>query len=649
MIRPVHVERHAMGPRLYVLGRRAHECHVGLGLAGAAGLCALLGAGVLPALVLGVLALWLTAKDWRDLRAVTRDTAAWSLGIHRTPDSGPPPSLGDRLPALAAAATAAAGAINVASAMTSELPARAQALLALAPAGEVRLAHALAVPAGLALIGVAWPLVRRRRGALHLAVGLLAVLGVLNLLKGLDVEEAALSWAVAALLWRNRAAFWVRHERRELGRAVGRAAARVLAAMATGAAVLLAARSHALGGLTLTALPEAAVQLLTLTGGPAFRAPLTWLPQALGFLGAGAVAAAAATLLAPLRARAPARAGDLGRAAALVRRHGTDTLSAFKLRRDLARRFSPDGRAVAAYRVEAGTLLVAGDPVGPADAVPAVIDDLVQFTRARGLALGVVGASEEFAALARRAGLRRIYLGDEAILDTGPMDLGGRSMKSLRKAVNRVERNGYSATAHAVGALDRATLEALHGVSARWRDGAPERGFSMAHDALADELLPEALVVLARDADGEVRGFLHFVPVFGRAAMSLAFMRRDRDTPNGVTDFLVVAAARLLGERGIEEFSLNFATAGRWLRAPANLMERELARVLRLADRWFQIERLLRFTAKFEPRWQPRYMLVGSPWQLPRVAMAAMWAEGQLPKPRLPRPRLRALPRAALI
>ncbi|MEA2368975.1 MAG: lysyl-tRNA synthetase, class [Thermoleophilaceae bacterium] len=645
----ITLERHAMGPRLHVLGRRVHECHVGLGLAGAAGLSAALGVGVLPAVVLAVVALWLVAKDWRDLRAVSRDTAAWSLGMHRTPGSGPPPSLRDRLPALAAAATATAGAINVASVMTSELPARARALLALAPAGEVRLAHVVALPAGLALIGVAWPLVRRRRRSLHLAVGLLVALGVLNLLKGLDIEEAVMSWAVAALLWRSRAAFWVRHERRELGRAVGRAATRLAAAVAAGVAVLAAAGSHALGGLPPAAVPEAAMQLLTLTGGPAFRAPLTWLPQALGILGAVAVAGAAAALLAPLRAREPAGAGELGRAAALVRRHGNDTLSAFKLRRDVARHYSADGRAVAAYRVEARTLLVAGDPVGPVDAVPDLIDELVAFSRARGLALGVVGASEQFAALARQAGLRRIYLGDEAILPTGAMDLSGRSMKSLRKAVNRVERNSFMASAHAVGELDRETLDALDGVSARWRVGAPERGFSMAHDALADELLPDAVVVLARDADGRVRGFLHFVPVFGRAAMSLAFMRRDRDTPNGLTDFLVVAAARLLGERGIEEFSLNFATAGRWLRAPANVVERELARALRLADRWFQIERLLRFTAKFGPRWQPRYLLVGSPWQLPRVAMAALWAEGQLPRPNLPRPRRHAFPQPALI
>jgi lysyl-tRNA synthetase class 2 len=129
-----------------------------------------------------------------------------------------------------------------------------------------------------------------------------------------------------------------------------------------------------------------------------------------------------------------------------------------------------------------------------------------------------------------------------------------------------------------------------------------------------------------------VRAFLHFVPVYGRSAVSLAFMRRDRDTPNGVSDFLVVEAARLLGEHGIEELSLNFSAFGRCLREPANPLERAAARVLRVADRWFQLERLMRFNAKFQPRWQPRYLLFAGVTQLPRVTLGALWAEGQLPR-----------------
>jgi lysyl-tRNA synthetase class 2 len=287
---------------------------------------------------------------------------------------------------------------------------------------------------------------------------------------------------------------------------------------------------------------------------------------------------------------------------------------------------------MAGYRIEAGAMLVAGDPVGPPEAVPAVLDDVVALARRHGLALGVVGASREFADAARRVGLRRVYLGDEAILPGGPMDLSGGAMKSLRKAVNRVARHGFTAELRTVGDLDAATVAELDGLSARWRDGAAERGFSMAHDTLVDDLLRDASVVIARDADGFVRAFLHFVPVYGRSAVSLAFMRRDRDTPNGVSDFLVVEAARLLGEHGIEELSLNFAAFGRCLRAPANPLERAAARVLRVGDRWFQLERLMRFNAKFQPRWQPRYLLFAGVTQLPRVTLGALWAEGQLPR-----------------
>ena len=55
-----------------------------------------------------------------------------------------------------------------------------------------------------------------------------------------------------------------------------------------------------------------------------------------------------------------------GLAARLVRAHGTDTLSFFKLRADKQYFFSSDGAAFVGYRIENGVLLLSGDPVGPA-------------------------------------------------------------------------------------------------------------------------------------------------------------------------------------------------------------------------------------------------------------------------------------------
>jgi lysyl-tRNA synthetase, class II len=154
----------------------------------------------------------------------------------------------------------------------------------------------------------------------------------------------------------------------------------------------------------------------------------------------------------------------------------------------------------------------------------------------------------------------------------------------------------------------------------------------MAMDSLAGVHQGESVVVLGRDTSGTVRGFLHFVPSFGRPAMSLSFMRRERDTPNGLTEFLVVKAVELLRERGVEELSLNFAAFGRLLARPAGPLERLLGRIVALGDRYFQIDSLYRFNAKFAPRWEPRYLAYERLLGLPRVGLAAMMVEGQLPR-----------------
>jgi len=174
-------------------------------------------------------------------------------------------------------------------------------------------------------------------------------------------------------------------------------------------------------------------------------------------------------------------------------------------------------------------------------------------------------------------------------------------------------------------------------VSERWRRGVPERGFAMSLDALRRDDHGDSVVLRALDEDDRLRAFLHFVPSYGRAAVSLSAMPRDPDTPNGLVEFLVARALEQLRDRGVEEVSLNFAAFGRLLHSPHNPAERALGRFLSLADSFFQIERLYRFNAKFFPRWEPRYLLFEGRFGLPRAGLAALWAEGQLRKPSLSR------------
>jgi lysyl-tRNA synthetase class 2 len=530
------------------------------------------------------------------------------------------------------------GLVNAGSALTPGAHARMQLLLELVPREVPVAAHALALSAGVSLTILGVYLMRRRRRAWALAVAILVVAGALNLLKGLDGEEALACWGLAALLVWGRGAFTVVHEDSGWRAPLLRSAAVLGGVLVASLATLVAVSHWGTPGLN----PERALAelgtALTLSPGPIhYRDHFEWVPGALVVLWTGGLATVAWQLFRPLagpRGLPPGELRPLARE--LVESHGTDTLSFFKLRTDKHHFFDRSHRAFVGYRIEAGVLLVSGDPVGPAAAVPGLLRDLCGFAEARGLAVGVVGASEEFAEAARGAGLGSFYIGDEAIVDLAEFSLEGRAIRKLRQAVTRVRKAGYTVALQAMGELAEAELRELEEVSARWRGEEPERGFSMAIDCLRGDHLCESLVVVARDDEGQVRGFLHFAPCYGRPAMSLGLMRRDRDTVNGLTEYLVVSAIEMLRERGVEEMSLNFAAFARWLRSPSGLVERTLGRLVTLANPYFQIESLYRFNAKFSPRWQPRYLLYErGPFGLARTGLAAMFAEGQLPSPSL--------------
>ena len=626
----MRIERHTHGPRVYVLGRRVHEWHLGTAVVGivVAGLLAnswrlSLWSGV--ALAVGG---WMVVKDWHDLFPGRRDTAGWRVGLHRRFLPLRVVRHGDGLPNLAAFIALAVGIVNFASALTPNIAWRHHLLLHLEPVEVVPVFHTLAIPASAVLVTTSYYLRRRRVRAFHAALALLVILGVLDLAKGLDFEEAAVSWVAAAVLWWGRDAFYVRHAplRRRSLLWVFAAATGVATVTAAVLAWVAAGSPHT----SLLAIRQTLDLLAWRKGSIAFHDELGWLPLAVALLSIAAIAIGAAILFRPLGGPTELPDDPSRHAAAeLLRLHGSDTLAFFKLRRDINYLFSADRRAFLGYRVESGVMLIAGDPVGRDEALPDLVHEAAVFAELRGLRLAAIGVSEGLLPLWRQAGLRGLYIGDEAVVDTRRFSLEGRAVRKLRQSVSRLEREGYHVELHELQSLDQRTLSELEHVSSLWRGGRPERGFSMAMDSLtsADQ---DSVVVLARDHEGAVRGFLHFVPAYGRPAMSLSFMRRDPRTPNGLTEFLIVRSIELLRKRGIEELSLNFAAFARLLQRPSSLLDRLLGRIVSLGNSFFQIESLYRFNAKFTPHWKPRYLVYEGTLALARTGLAAMRAEGQL-------------------
>jgi lysyl-tRNA synthetase class 2 len=174
---------------------------------------------------------------------------------------------------------------------------------------------------------------------------------------------------------------------------------------------------------------------------------------------------------------------------------------------------------------------------------------------------------------------------------------------------------------------DDALRAQLAEVSCEWRGKWPERGFTMAMDALF--AYPDARLAVAVAPDGAVGGFIQLVPSPASAGYSLASMRRRRDTPNGLMEFLIVETIAWAREREVAEVSLNFSVFGEYLRAEGSLLRFALLKL----DRLFQLERLHSFNRKFFPLWRRRYLCFERWTDFPVVGLAYLHAESLLTPP----------------
>ena len=125
----IRIQRHPLGPRVYVLGRRLHEWHLGVVTASVTAVSWESGLIHMTGLVVLLFASgWLVAKDWRDLFPATRDTAAWRLGIHRRATRLRAAPRGELAPPLTGTVVAVTGLVNIASTLTPTVEWRAHLL-----------------------------------------------------------------------------------------------------------------------------------------------------------------------------------------------------------------------------------------------------------------------------------------------------------------------------------------------------------------------------------------------------------------------------------------------------------------------------------------------------------------------------------------
>jgi lysyl-tRNA synthetase, class II len=556
----------------------------------------------------------------------------------------PPPPVGRRrawVPWIASLLTLLIGLSDVIAVLKpdwhAKLVARAHGFV---PGTLTNVTRSADVIIGLMLLLLSHGLRRRKRRAWQAVLALLVFDIVIHFLHGPRLYSAVVAIVLLGALLYFHEDFYAVGDPRTRWNALRVFAVLVAADLAIGLGYL--AMGPLDGSFTVTQRVQDVVYELVGVYGP-----IEWTSEGRGdlyhlltsALGLFTLVVTVYLFLRPAQPRARLGVADAARIRELLARHGDrDSLGYFALRDDKNVIWSPSGKACVCYRVVSGVMLASGDPIGDPEAWPGAITEFLDVADKHAWRPAVMGCSELGAEVWCREGdLTALELGDEAIVNVADFSLSGRPMRNVRQMVNRVAKSGYVAEVRRVRDIPRAEMDRIVKVADSWRGSETERGFSMALGRLGS-IGDEDCVLVSAHENGVLRAVLQFVP-WGTDGLSLDLMRRDRAAQPGLNDFLIVESIKAAPGLGVKRISLNFAmfraALERGERIGAGPVLRAWRSLLLFMSRWFQIESLYKFNAKFCPVWEPRFFVYPSGRDAPRIAVAALEAEAFLVWPRL--------------
>ncbi len=510
----------------------------------------------------------------------------------------------------------------------------------IAPGTLSNLTRTADVIIGLLLLMLSHGLRRRKRRAWQAAVLLLASSVVIHLMHP-HVGAIIVTAALLVVLCLYRREFYAIGDPLTRWRALGTLIGLLVADIAIGLAYLAVTRGLAQDYTLIQRVQAVIFHLAGFSGPVAFTSETRG--DLFGFLTSGlglfTLVFAGYLFLRPARPVDRHAARDTTQVRDLLTKYGDrDSLGYFALRDDKRIIWSATGKSCIGYRVLSGVMLASGDPIGDAEAWPGAIHAFLDEAARHAWVPAVIGCGELGAEIwCREGGLTALELGDEAVVEIADFSLKGRSMRNVRQMCSRVERHGYCAQVRRIGDIPAAEIRRMIRQADSWRGSPTERGFSMALGRVGGRGDDRCVVATATE-DGVLRAILHYVP-WGSDGLSLDLMRRDRAAQPGLNDFLIVETIKHADDLGVKRISLNFAVfraaLERGERIGAGPVLRAWRRVLLFASRWFQIESLYKFNAKFSPQWVPRFLVYPSTGDLPRISLAAMEAEAFLVWPKV--------------
>ena len=237
----------------------------------------------------------------------------------------------------------------------------------------------------------------------------------------------------------------------------------------------------------------------------------------------------------------------------IVLKYGQNPVSYLSLENDKRYFFSSSVEGVCSYVIVGKVFVCCGDILcDPKDSF-AFLTELLSFCRQNGLDILLLNVTDYFLDLYKTAQFGIVKYGEDACFQLSEYNLAGGKVAKVRAAINHANKAGIVTQEYKPNACREIEIEKeMQEISEEWLKSKSvfEMSFMLGGLGLDNPL--DRRYFYARDPEGEMLGFVVFLPYLYGSAYLADVTRRRNDAPQGVLEKIIYDAFMVMKGEGVQ-------------------------------------------------------------------------------------------------
>lgn len=308
---------------------------------------------------------------------------------------------------------------------------------------------------------------------------------------------------------------------------------------------------------------------------------------------------------------------DFERGTELVEKYGCSSMDYYKLTDEKNLFFPENTEGFVSYRHDRNFAVVLDEPVCADESKVIIVQEFEEFCRKQGLRVCYYRTGEASKNRFKALKKKHLIIGQEGIMNALDFKMEGKEKKSLRNAVNSLEKKGYKTEIllppHAPDIIDE-----LQHVSDLWLKEFDKKEIVFAEGKFDRQTLENQDIIILKDETNTIKAFLNLIPDYAPDECTYDMIRRTTDAPNGSMDLLMLKLIEYAKVNGRKFVNLGMAPlAG--LENPDNTAEQIMKFAYNKIGSFKHYQSLRFFKEKYADSWNNKYLVYNTDTDLLQI------------------------------